>query len=224
MFNSTTQFKLTRRIFSSALSNVSFPLTFDEWKEIDSDLQAAALFVNFYREITSAWGKFPNSPITPDIAVSVVVENLFKNVPKILEEPERFTSGYIHVITVKRLISEVRNKGINYVFNNECSNFMYDPELDDEIDLYDLVAAATEAYEVTYASEELWAIIEGMGPKAEKVANHLITGDSLRKTRPDVIDYHNDRLADVSVSRKEFDAIKEQIKSKIVHLGFAFGY
>lgn len=226
MASNNSQFHATKIMFKEALSDVSFPLEYNEWLALDEDLKAAALFVNFYSSITIAWSKYLPAPITSDTAVSTVMQYILKNVEILNKDSNRYTNGYFYTLAYNAICGVTRTVNTQNIYNYEMSNYTASTEggSDKELDLFDLVPYEDDPYEVAQAREALWSIIAGMGPKAEKVANHLITGDPLSKTRKDSREYANDRLADVSVTSKEYDEILNSIKEKIAPLGYIFGY
>ena len=212
------QFQATKKMFKEyAFSKTSFPITFEEWSALDDDLKGAALYINFYSEIILAWSKFDNSPCDTETIVSDFLMTLVKNVDKIMESPKRYKPGYIYTLAKRSFICMVRQPKYTRVFETEISNEVSTAN-DDIMDLFDLVPHEDEPYEVVQHHEALWTIIRGMGPKAEKVANHLINGEPLTRARKTANQRDLDPLADVSVSAEEYPAIISQIKEKIAPL------
>lgn len=222
MANNFESFKATKSMFMGAFDRKMFPLSFEDWDRLDTDLKAAALFINFYREITLAWDSYVNAPITGEAAVSEVLDVLMKNVHIISNAPERYTPQYIYHISKIKILGAVRPICVNQIYNSEISNIAYAD--DNEVDLFDLCPYEDEPYEVAQAREALWAILEGMGPKALKVADHIINGNSLRRSHKRARLHPEDKLAEVSVSADEYAAIVKEIKKQIAPLGFAWGY
>ena len=92
-------------------------------------------------------------------------------------------------------------------------------EDDVDVNLWDLVPSTDEDFETQELKESIWEIIRKMGPKAEKVANHLINGtDSLNKLSSSSKEYTSDRLADVTVSASEYEAILNELKVALAPL------
>ena len=63
---------------------------------IPHNLKAAALYVNFYQEITLAWKKYQLPHIEEETAVSTVIQYLIKNVDIIENDKRRYTPNYIY--------------------------------------------------------------------------------------------------------------------------------
>lgn len=221
MTNSIYEFVETKKMFLPIFSGIKFPITYEVWHNMDADIKAAALYLNFYPQITYAWQKFTRYIISDDIAVSAVMLKLMNNVSILDDNPKKFTCSYIYRISWNAIGDAMRNKAASLAYDTEISNVQYSADAE-ELNLYDLVPCEDDPYEVVKAREALWSIIKGMGPKAEKVVNHLITGDSLKKTRKGSSGYATDRLRDVFVTDEEFDSIVTQLKSNIGHLGYAF--
>ena len=221
-----TQFYLTKKLYAEALTDVTFPISYDEWIALPEDYKVAALYVNFYPQITMAWlycNKKGPAPITTEDAISAVVTKFVTVMSSV--DIKKYKASWIYTVAKNAIYDEIKPKNVQYHYNMVCSNYVYGDESNEvEMDLFDLVPSEDDPYEVAQAREALWTIISGMGLKAEKVANHLINGDPLAKTRSDHKGYANDRLANVSVSSKEYDEILSDIKEKIAPLGYAFGF
>lgn len=220
MSNRLYEFLETKKTFMSVFSGMKFPISYEQWNNLSSDLKAAALYVNFYDYITWTWCSFDKVSISDDYAVSVVIKYIMKNVSIVESDPARYSGAYFRTVAFNSILGAMRPKFNEY--NILASNLIYDENTDDVIDLYDIIGKDDDPYEVIKAQEALWDIIAHMGPKAEKVANHLINGDSLKKTRKDSAGYADDRLRDVSVTATEYSAIVAQLKNSIAHLGYAF--
>jgi len=210
-----SEFATTYTLFYNYLT-LEFPITFDTWISLEESDRAAALYVNFYKEISLAWYKNRFSYVEEEEGVSTVLQYLIKNSEIIANDPRKFSGAYVYRVcanciyclrNVKRnadaekynLYSEVRDD-----YNDTCVN------------LYDLVPYEDDPIEVAQAKEAVWDIISKMGPKAEKVANHLITGDSLRRTSKRSSEYAKDRLRDVQVDSKEYTTILAALKEQLM--------
>jgi hypothetical protein len=85
-----------------------------------------------------------------------------------------------------------------------------------EVNLWDLVPSEDDDMETKAVKESIWNIISHMGPKAEKVVNHLInSGDTLHKISKSSSERPIDRLADVSVSTSEYEEILSELKIRL---------
>ena len=75
------------------------PLSYENWVKLPDEHKAAALFVQFYSEILSAWNRcYYSSAFQDDNAVSVVLQYLQKNVNKIANDRNRYTCEYIYTV------------------------------------------------------------------------------------------------------------------------------
>ena len=227
--NTSSQFSATKKMFlSSIFSHTKFPLTYSVWVQLPEDLKAAALYVNFYREITLAWQWFVNNKcanVSTDDAVGYVLDKLEANVAIMTSDKKRFSPKYIYRISWNCICEKTRNKCNIERYNSEESNYHFDPSSGELLDWFDILPQNSELdnldeYETALAKEALWTIIEGMGPKALKVADHLINGSSLRKSHKN----DGDILADVFVTADEYTFIVTELKKNIAPLGFVWGY
>jgi hypothetical protein len=210
-------FQSTKKMFKDYLVGYSFPVSFDTWLTAPDDDKAALLFVNFYSPITLAWTKANAPYVLPEDAVSSILAVLLKNSNILSSDPngyKRFTAGYFYVVAWGAFYSLIRSKANKLRNDSEICNEVEGADGDSTINLWDLVPSYDEPYETTLAKEAIWSIISDMGPKAEKVVNHLINpGDSLRANRKG--NSHNDRLADVSVSKSEYSTILTELEDKL---------
>lgn len=215
-----SQFIQTRDLFREYLSGYftkGNTLTFDQWKNADAEDQAALLFVVFYQEITLAWYDAIVSRdivyVEQDDGVSVVLEKLMKNVPKILADPKRYDPKYIYRVSYNCIGCLPRPVGAKARAASEMSNEYTEDDI--TMDLFDFVPTPEADYDTQETLEAMWDIIQHMGLKAEKVANHLITGDSLLRVNKNSTERSIDRLADVTVSPSEFKSIVAELKVKL---------
>lgn len=216
---SQNTFAETRNLFTMYVGYVS-PLSFDEWKALPESHKSAALFVQYYDEITLAWYKLKSvySYIPDEDGVSCVCQYLQKNVSKILDDPKRFTSAYIYQVAYNCLYCITHDKTNLWERNNtEVSNITYSDN-GDELDLFDTVADTRSA---EIASEEetykkmFWQVIEDSSLETQKVVNYLLNGESLNKKRCNSADYKFDALRDVKVRADQVDGIIEELRDKL---------
>lgn len=85
----------TRNMFRSAVG-FDEPLSYDEWMSLRDDLKAAALYVQFFSQITLAWNKAKSFYTLEEDGVSTVLQYLEKNVPIIMKDESRFSPRYIY--------------------------------------------------------------------------------------------------------------------------------
>ena len=207
------QFKETLKIFRE-FAGYSEPITFESWASINNtDTQLAFLYCQFYDSITLAWYKGKAEYVTEEEGVSCVLQYLLKNVPIIQKSSKRFNPAYIYTVAYNCIycLREVQRDINRYNYettNIQCCN-------DGEIDLCDLVPHRDKDYISEKESELFWAIIKDMGIETEKVVNHLLNGESLRKTSKRCKSYSTDPLRDISVSKVKMGEIVEQLKLRL---------
>ena len=212
------QFSQTYSMFCDALPYTK-DISYNNWLSADDEYKAAMLYVNFYKEITLAWCNAVVSRgivfISQDDGVSTVLQYLMKNVPIIMAEPSRYTKEYIYRISYNCFSSLWATRGTE---QQRCSVEIANEytEGDVDVNLWDLVPSTDEDLETQQTKEAIWNIIRHMGPKAEKVVNHLINpSDTLHKVSRKASDRDKDRLADVSVSPSEYDAIVAELRVQL---------
>ena len=226
-----SQFVQTRKMFRSYLSGYSKHPTFEEWDNADDDDKAALLYVTFYQEVTLAWYSSVISKgvvyISQEDGVSTVLQYLMKNVDKIAEDPKRYSAEYIYTVCKNCLLklwqtrtTEMHrcNVEVSHEVEIETAGTVLGRNFKEGsmIDYWDLVPSEDDDLETQQVKEAIWNIIRHMGPKTEKVVNHLINpDDTLRKVSTKSSERATDRLADVSVSQDEYDAIIEELKVKL---------
>lgn len=225
------QFFQTRKMFREYLSGYPEKVDYNTWLAADNDSKASLLYVTFYQEVTLAWYNAIVSPkivyISQEDGVSTVLQYLMKNVDKIAQDPERYSSQYIYRVCYNCLLSLWRTRGTEnmrcacevspeYVVEPEGTRLAHNWKAGQPINLWDLFPSDDEDLETQQTKEAIWNIIRHMGPKAEKVVNHLINpDDTLHRVSSKSTERANDRLADVSVSKSEYDAIVAELRVKL---------
>lgn len=222
--NYNSQFIQTRNMFSDYLSGYPKHLTYEQWNAADSDDKAALLYIVFYKEVTLAWYNAVISKnvvyVSQDDAVSTVLQYLMKNVDIISKDADRYTPEYIYTVCYRCLLSLWQTRGTDRE-RCSCEVSAFQETIDAwgfevSVSLWDLVPAEDDDYETQQTKEAVWNIIRHMGPKAEKVVNHLINPtDTLHKVSGKSKERKNDRLADVSVTPSEYAAIVDELKVKL---------
>ena len=190
------------------------PMTWEEWTALsDTDTMTAALYCQFYDQITLAWYKARADFVADEDGLSCVLQYLIKNVPLIQAEEAKFTPAYIYRVAYNcmdclRYIQRDINRS-----NTETTNVVvFDGE---ELDLCDLVPHEDISYEASQDKAAFWSIIASMGPEAEKVVNFLVNGESLRRVSKRVKTRDDDPLADVSVSEARMNEIIDELKVRL---------
>ena len=218
MSTNNSQFFQTRDMFREYLSGYPKNLTYAEWKSAAADDKAVLLYVTFFNEVTLAWFNAITSRnivfVTQEDAISIVLQYLMKNVPKIEESEKRYTSNYIYKICYNCIGCLPRSVSGNERAALELSNEFEDGDIC--VNLWDLVPSEDDDLETLETKEAIWNVIRHMGPKAEKVVNHLINPkEPIHRTPKSSPEYEIDRLAEVSVSSAEYDAIIAELKVKL---------
>ena len=216
------QFMQTRKMFQDYLSGYPKNLTYDEWKNADAEDKAALLYVVFYKEVTLAWY---NAIVSRDISyvsqedgVSTVLQYLMKNVALIEAEPELYSKRYIYRVCYNCIGCLPRTVSEKTRAESEMSNEYSEvgPFGDISFDLWDLIPSDMDDYETQETKEAIWNIIQHMGPKAEKVVNHLINPkDTIHRVAMSSPERPTDRLADVTVSNSEYEEIITELKVRL---------
>ncbi len=222
--NYNSQFIQTRDMFSDYLSGYPKHLTYEQWNSADPDDKAALLYIKFYKEITLAWYNAVISKnvvyVSQEDAVSTVLQYLMKNVDIISNDAERYTPEYVYTVCYRCLLSLWQTRGTDRErCSCEVSEFQSTIDawgFEVSVSLWDLVPSAEDDYETQQTKAAVWNIIRHMGPKAEKVVNHLINpADTLHKVSGKSKERKNDRLAEISVTSAEYEAIVGELKIKL---------
>ena len=219
MSETNYQFIQTRKMFSDYLTGYPKTLTFEEWNQAPEEDKVALLFVNFYNEITLAWYNAVTSKnivyLSQEDGISTALQHLMKNVSKISNDSKRYSSQYIYTVVYNSFWGIWRTRTAEQVRSAcESSNEYVDGDI--TVDLFDLVPSEDDDIETQQTKEAVWDIIRHMGPKAEKVVNHLINPtDTLHKLSTKSTERDSDRLADVSVSKSEYEEIIAELRVKL---------
>lgn len=213
------QFMQTYKLFREHLSGYPNTITYEDWLAASDEDQVALLYVTFYKSIVFAWYSAITScniPYVPqEDGVSTVLIYLTKNVEKIKVDRSRFCPTYIGKVAYN-CIGCLRNNriGAKYRAEVEESNERFDGE--HHYDLWTIIADPRDDIETQQIVQQIWDVIESLGPKHEKVVNHLINPtDELTAISPRKKIHKIDRLADVEVTEAEYLVIVEELKVKL---------
>lgn len=157
------------------------PLSFEEWSSLDDDKKAAALFVQFFEQITLAWHKVKSFYTLEEDGVSTMMQYLLKNVPVIEDKPSRFSAAYIYRVAYNCLYCICHDIKVDRDrYEKEMSNIQTcGDNNDDEIDLFNTVVTDEDVVDVI-DRERFWELIEDMGEDTIEVVNKLINGNHPR--------------------------------------------
>jgi hypothetical protein len=94
---SSAAFYETYSLYRNALKfDKSKPYTYETWSRLDPSYKCAALYCNFFEQITLAWYKVATTWNSDVDGVEEVHKYLLKNVKKIEEDRRRFRPQYIY--------------------------------------------------------------------------------------------------------------------------------
>ena len=107
--------------------------SYRQWLRLPERFKAAALYVQFYNEITLAWYKVKTEWSFEEEGVECINQYLLKNVEKIIADKKRFTPQYIYKVAYNCLyclcIDPTKNK-MRYQSETPSSFNVGDDELD----------------------------------------------------------------------------------------------
>lgn len=178
------QFKETKTMFECAIP-VTFPLSYESWFAIRDDLKAAALYVNFYDQITLAW-KFAKSDFTSEEdGISTVMQYLIKNVSVLKSDPKKYTPSYIYRVAYNCMGCLRRVQKEQDRYNLTTSNVATGSEDVDEFDLFStMVGDSTDILETIYANKlesDMQRLIDSLDDAEIRVIESLLGGKKLGK-------------------------------------------
>lgn len=184
----TNEFKNTYNFFKCTFDslNISFPIPYEVWQTIPSELQSAALFCNFFSQINLVWLKVKTPESSDSDCVSTALMYLQKNVQKIMDNPCRYTKAYIYQVvynSIARVASYPHSKttGTNGYYNNTVPNLIYDSDgnevLLSDIEAFDLkVNVNLTDVEQLHIYSEIWNIIDNLDEQSQLVVYGLMEG------------------------------------------------
>lgn len=177
------QFKATKTMFMNALP-VKFPLAYEDWLSVRDDLKIAALYVNFFDQITLAW-KFAKSEFVSDEdAISVLMQYLIKNVPIIKEDARKYNAKYLYRVAFNSMGSLRRVKRESDRYKYTTSNIAVTSN-GEEMDLFSTIVGEDSDIldilrEARYESE-IGTIVDGLDEEAKKYVESVLGGKKLGK-------------------------------------------
>ena len=207
MANSTvrTPFYETRNLFINYLGYTK-PLSYDEWNALPSEDKAAALYVQFFNEISWAWYKQDTflRYSTDEDGVSTVLQYLQKNVAILEKHPERFTPAYIYRVSYNCLNCICLIKRNMERAEKEMRSVVEGP--DGPMDLFDFLEAVCESSPLSEDERvDFWNIV-GQDETTLKVVDELIGEHEVHKR----------------ISAEKRASIIEELKSKLSKFAVAF--
>lgn len=180
--NSANPFYETKVMFRDALG-IYESLSYEEWLAFEPQDKAAALYVNFYSQITFAWYKCRSFYGLEEDGVSTVLQYLQKNVPIIENDERRFTPNYIYRVAYNCMYCICHDiKRDRERWENETSNIVSVGE-NEEVNLFDTVK--TESFESLFENEvvriHFWKVVESLGDDVVTFVDGILSGTTVPK-------------------------------------------
>ena len=215
-------FTVTRNSFAEYI-NYTKPLSFDEWVALPDDYKAAALYCQFYSEVTLVWYKLFRNYVPEEDALEVVIQYFMKNVDILKEHPDRFNKSYMYRV-VYNCIGCLTNRESKQksVYDNEC-NISELPGFDEDHDIFDTMLGSTvDDYDADENRNRFWQLIESKGRETVIVVAELL-GEKVDWTTyvnpfNKIKNFSKVETRKISASRKQeiIDDLKEDL---IAYLG-----
>lgn len=170
-----TEFKNTFNLFNDYLLayTTERPLSYNTWVNLPNDYKAAALYVNFYEQITLAYNKVYTKAAIEEECVSEVIKYLIKNVPIIEDNESKYSARYIYSIMYNCLycksIDPYKGQTAKQSwYNNTVSNCVLAPN-GEELNLFDTIIS----------NEDIGASVEfsNVADKFEKLIFKVVFGE-----------------------------------------------
>ena len=179
-----TQLHKTRALYSNYIG-YDKPLTFDEWNELPLGSKAAALFVQFFDQISLAWFKTKSFYTPEEDGISEVMQYLMKNVPIIEQDPARFTPKYIYRVAYNSMYCICHDRKVDRDrWELETSNILSVGENDtDTVDLFDTVRDM-DSIPQEIMKRNMWNKIDNLDEQYQSVIDSLLTGAAHAKGVP----------------------------------------
>ena len=171
-----THFQETKdRFFAATQMLVRYPITWDAWMSLSDDLKAAALFVNFFKEVTMAYNALKCYYLDEEDAVSHVCQYFMKNVDKIKADKKRFANAYIYRVAYNSIFGFVRVPSRKDFADNTTSQY-FSME-GEEHDIFEIIEDSTDCF----TNGEFVKILESLNDEEKSMVSHLIWGSRLKK-------------------------------------------
>lgn len=179
------EFKEAKERYESAIGKKA-PITFDEWFSLPDSHKAAALFINFYNQITLAWTKAKADFTEDEDGLSIVMQYLMKNVPIIESNPNKYSESYIYKVSYN-CMSCLRRVKSEIARDKECVSewFMVDSPLGngvkDCISTFDLIGMDELADKLHLAADLLYDLYGELDAEEKSVINNILKGTRVTK-------------------------------------------
>ena len=180
------EFYETRRLFIPYV-NYTRPLSYDEWLSLCDDKKAAHLYCQFFNEIVCAWYKAKSFYASEQEGVETVLQYIIKNVPKIVEDPNRYSERYMYRISYNSLYCISHDRKIDkWRYEHEISN-VQNTSSGGTIDVFDF-CPSFDSYQLDEISIDpelsaaFWAVIKHSDKRSVEICNKLCEGKKTRDT------------------------------------------
>lgn len=180
------EFKEARERYESAIGKKA-PITFDEWFSLPDSHKAAALYINFYNQITLAWTKAKADFTDDEDGLSIVMQYLMKNVPIIESNPNKYSETYIYRVAYNCMGCLRRNKSEAARFK-ECTSEWFtnrscygDTGNTDEASYFDCIGMSEIADKLHLAADILYDLYGELDTDEKCVINNILRGSKLTK-------------------------------------------
>ena len=177
------EFKEAKERYESAIGKKA-PITFEEWFTLPDSHKAAALFINFYNQITLAWTKAKADFTEDEDGLSTVMQYLMKNVPIIETNPNKYSETYIYRVAYNCMACLRRNK-TDVARCKECVSEWHSKDScyggSDESSYFDFIGMDELADKLHLAADILYDLYGELDRDEKAVINNILKGTRLTK-------------------------------------------
>ena len=177
------EFKEAKERYESAIGKKA-PITFEEWFTLPDSHKAAALFINFYNQITLAWTKAKADFVEDEDGLSTVMQYLMKNVPIIETNPNKYSETYIYRVAYNCMGCLRRNK-TDVARCKECVSEWHSKDScyggSDESSYFDFIGMDELADKLHLAADILYDLYGELDRDEKAVINNILKGTRLTK-------------------------------------------
>lgn len=148
------------------------PYSYRQWMRLPDNHKVAALYVQFYREITLAWSKVLTKWSIEEEGVETINQYLTKNAEKIKLDKKRFTPQYIYKVARMCLYCVcIDPTPTKQRYMNETPETFNVGE--DEVSWFDLLGTASD-FQESVEAEELRDFIDSLEDELPFFVEHIL--------------------------------------------------
>lgn len=177
------EFKEAKERYESAIGKKA-PITFEEWFTLPDSHKAAALFINFYNQITLAWTKAKADFTEDEDGLSTVMQYLMKNVPIIETNPNKYSETYIYRVAYN-CMGCLRRSKTDVARYKECVSEWHSKDScyggSDESSYFDFIGMDELADKLHLAADILYDLYGELDRDEKAVINNILKGTRLTK-------------------------------------------